>query len=181
MKSKFTLLALVLASSSVFATPGGIGALTVAPSPAKAGQAVTVTVTAEGEAPALCGLGMDYGDGNSDNVKINGKPHKFPLTLTHTYAKAGSYTIKAEGKKVTTHFPCLGSASATLVVEGATAAASAAPVCPTGYTLAGKPAKSGAFTCKAGKGAKAPEKVLGCGDGLEYFQTKSKLGCRKAK
>lgn len=179
MKSKFTLLALMLTSSSVLATPGGIGTITAIPGPAKAGQVVTVTVTAEGEAPALCGLGIDYGDGNSDNIKINGKPHKFPLTLTHTYAKAGNYTIKAEGKKVTTHFPCLGSASAALVVEGAgTATASA---CPEGYKAEGKPAKSGAFTCKAGKGAKAPEKVLDCGDDLEYFQTKSKLGCRKAK
>jgi len=179
MKFKFTLLALILASSSVFATPGGIGAVTATPSPAKAGQAVTVTVTAEGDAPALCGLGIDYGDGNSDNIKINGKPHKFPLTLTHTYAKAGSYTLKAEGKKVTTHFPCLGSASAPLVVEAAGAAV--ASVCPEGYKAEGKPAKSGAFTCKAGKGAKAPEKVMSCGEGLEYFQTQSKLGCRKIK
>lgn len=179
MKSQFTLLALMLTSGIALAASGGIGALTVAPSPAKAGQAVTVTLTAEGEAPALCGLGIDYGDGNSDNIKINGKPHKFPLTLTHTYAKAGNYTIKTEGKKVTTHFPCLGSASAALVVEGTGTAAVSA--CPEGYIAEGKPAKSGAFTCKAGKGAKAPEKILGCDDGLEYFQTKSKLGCRKAK
>ncbi len=33
----------------------------------------------------------------------------------------------------------------------------------------------------AGKGAKKPEKVLDCKDGLEYFQTKSSLGCRKVK
>lgn len=180
MKSKFTLLALILASGSAFAIPGGIGAVTATPSPAKAGEAVTVTVTTEGDAPALCGLGIDYGDGNSDNIKINGKPHKFPLTLTHTYAKAGSYTLKAEGKKVTTHFPCLGSAAATLVVTGAGVAA-ATSACPDGYKAEGKPAKSGAFTCKAGKGAKAPEKVMSCGDGLEYFQTQSKLGCRKIK
>lgn len=179
MKPKFILPALILASSAVFAAPGGIGTLTATPSLAKVGQAVTVTLTAEGEAPALCGLGIDYGDGNSDNIKINGKPHKFPLTLTHTYTKAGNYTLKTEGKKVTTHFPCLGSASAALVVEDTGAVAASA--CPEGYTAEGKPTKSGAFTCKAGKGAKVPEKVLGCGDGLEYFQTKSKLGCRKAK
>jgi hypothetical protein len=179
MKPKFTLLALMLASGIALAAPGGIGSLSITPSPAKAGQAVTVTLTAEGDAPALCGLGIDYGDGNSDNIKINGRPHKFPLTLTHTYAKAGNYTLKAEGKKVTTHFPCLGSASVALAIESSDAAG--VSVCPEGYKPEGKPAKSGAFTCKAGKGAKAPEKVLGCGDDLEYFQTKSKLGCRKAR
>jgi hypothetical protein len=176
---------LSLASTLAFAQQGGIGAVKVEPNPAKAGQEVKITISAEGEAPSFCGMVVHFDDGSeSRQIKIDGKDGKFPATISKTYAKAGSYSIKAEGKKITTHFPCVGSATAKLVVEGAPAAAKpAAPTCPEGYKMSGKVGKAGDFSCKGGKGAAAPAQALTCGDGLEYFSNdKSKqLGCRKAK
>jgi hypothetical protein len=174
-----------LVSTLAFAQQGGIGAVKVEPNPAKVGQEVKITIAAEGEAPAFCGMVVHFDDGSeSRQVKIDGKEGKFPVTITKTYAKAGSYSIKAEGRKITTHFPCVGNATAKLTVEGAAAPAkAAAPACPEGYKMSGKAGKAGDFSCKGGKDAKAPAQPLACGDGLEYFSNdKSKqLGCRKAK
>lgn len=182
------LVATLLASPFAFADQGGIGAVKIEPASAKVGQEVRITVSAEGEAPNYCGLRIEYGD-SSEDFKIDKDNKQFPLTVTHTYAKPGSYVVKARGKTVTTHMRCQGEAQATLAVEGAadaapTAAASAkagGPGCPEGYGLKGKAGKAGDFTCAAGKGAKKPEKVLDCAEGLEYFQAKVTLGCRKAK
>lgn len=184
MKYKLSFL-LSLASTLAFAQQGSIGAVKIDPNPARAGQEVKITVSADGEAPAYCGMVVHFDDGSeSRNVKIDGNEAKFPVTIAKTYAKAGSYSIKAEGKKITTHFPCIGAATAKLVVEGAPAAAAvpAAP-CPEGYKLVGKQGKAGDFSCKGDKGAASPAKPLSCGEGLEYFANdKAKqLGCRKAK
>ncbi len=183
---KFQLgLLLGLVSTLTVAQQGGIGAVKVEPNPAKAGQDVKITIAAEGEAPAFCGMVVHFDDGGeSRQIKIDGKEGKFPVTITKTYAKAGSYSIKAEGRKITTHFPCVGGATARLTVEGAAAPAkSATPVCPAGYKMSGRAGKAGDFSCKGGKDAKAPAQPLPCGDGLEFFDNdKSKqLGCRKAK
>lgn len=183
MKAKLSLV-LCLLSTLALAQQSGIGSVTVAPNPAQAGQEVKITIAAEGEAPAFCGMVVHFDDGSeSRNVKIDGKEGKFPVTIAKTYAKAGSYIIKAEGRKITTHFPCVGSATAKLVVEAAPVTAKAAPACPEGYKMVGKAGKAGDFSCKGGKGAMAPAKPLACGDGLEYFASdKSKqLGCRKLK
>lgn len=183
---KFQLsLFLGLASALAFAQQGGIGAVSVEPNPAKAGQEVKITISAEGEAPSFCGMVVHFDDGSeSRQIKIDGKDGKFPATIAKTYAKAGSYSVKAEGKKITTHFPCVGSATTKLVVEGAPAVAKpAAPACPEGYRMSGKVGKAGDFVCKGGKGATPPAQPLACGDATEYYSNeKSKqLGCRKAK
>lgn len=159
--------------------PGSISSITASPSPAKVGQPVTVTVNVDGEPPNYCGLRIDYGDVN-EQFKIDEKNKQFPVVVTHTYPRPGTYTIKARGKTVTNHGRCQGSAETVLVVEAA-AAVTAGPACPEGYRLKGKAGKAGDFTCTAQKGAKAPEKVLACGEGLEYFQSKTTTGCRKAK
>jgi hypothetical protein len=97
----------------------------------------------------------------------------------------GTYTIKADGQKITTHLKCAGKATTQLVVEAPPAAAkpAAAAECPQGYKMTSKAGKAGDFTCKGGKDAMAPAKPLACADGLEYFaNTKSQqLGCRKIK
>jgi hypothetical protein len=185
MKCKLSL-ALGLASTLAFAQPGGIGAVKVEPSPARVGQEVKITISAEGEAPSFCGMVVHFDDGSeSRNVKIDGNEGKFPHSFTRTYAKAGSYSIKAEGRKITTHFPCIGAATTRLVVEDAPVKAQAATAasCPEGYAMIGKKGKMGDFSCKGGKGATAPAKPLACGEGLEYFSgDKAKqVGCRKAK
>lgn len=175
-------LVLGMASALAFAQQSGIGAVKIEPNPAKAGQEVKITVLTEGEAPAYCGLVVHFDDGDSRQIKIDGKESKFPITIAKTYAKAGRYSIKAEGRKITTHFPCVGSAATILVVEGAPAPMAAA-ACPEGYKMIGKAGKAGDFSCKGGKDAKAPAQPMTCSQGLEYFSNdKSKqVGCRKVK
>jgi len=186
MKYKLSFV-LTLASTLAFAQQGSIGAVKVDPNPARAGQEVKITIAADGEAPSFCGMVVHFDDGSeSRNVKIDSNEAKFPVTIAKTYAKAGTYSIKAEGRKITSHFPCMGTATAKLVVEAPPAAAQpvvAAPACPEGYKLIGKTGKAGDFSCKGGKGATAPAKALACADGLEYFANdKAKqVGCRKAK
>lgn len=184
-------------ASSVAIASGGIGSVTVAPNPAKAGQEVKITIEASGEAPTNCGMIVHFDDGSeSRQVKIDGSDNKFPVTIVKKYAKAGTYSIKAEGKRITTHFGCNNSATGKLVVEAppappppakpaapAAKPADAAPTCPDGYKMRGKVGKAGDFTCQGAKGAKAPAAPLACGEGLSYFSNdKSRqLGCRKAK
>jgi len=187
MKLPLTLV-LTFASVLAFAQQSGIGTVTVQPNPARAGQEVKITVTAASESPGLCGMVVHFDDGSeSRNIKIDGQAGKFPVSFAKTYAKPGSYSIKAEGKKITTHLPCTGVATVKLVVEAAPAQArSAAPataMCPDGYKLIGKAGKAGDFSCKGGKNAMAPAKALVCAEGLVYFANdKAKqLGCRKPK
>lgn len=177
--------ALALFASVAFAQQGGIGSVKVEPNPAQAGKEVKITITAEGEAPGFCGMVVHFDDGSeSRNIKVDGKENKFPVSFGKTYAKPGTYMIKAEGKKITSHFPCTGTATAKLVVEGAAAAATpSAPACPEGWKMSGKPGKAGNFICKAGKGAAKPKEPLTCAAGLEYFADDKarQLGCRKPK
>jgi len=171
---------LVLFSSVAFGADGALSTLKFDPPVVKAGQEVKITIGVDGEAPSFCGMVVHFDDGTSAEFKIDGRERKLPMTISKVYAKAGSYSVKAEGKKVTTHFPCVGAVEQRLTVEGgATQGAKADAACPEGYVLKGKMGKTGSFTCNAGKGAKKPEKVLECGNGLEYFQTKTSLGCRK--
>jgi hypothetical protein len=176
---------LAMASTFAFAQQSGIGSVKADPNPVRAGQEVKITISAEGEAPAFCGMVVHFDDGSeSRQVKIDGKEGKFPVTIAKTFAKAGTYSIKAEGKKITSHFPCVGTATAKLVVEADPAAAKpAVAACPDGYKMQGKAGKVGDFTCKGGKGAAAPAKPMACAAGLEYFANdKAKqVGCRKLK
>jgi len=172
---------LLLFASVAFGADGALSTLKFDPPVAKAGQEVKITIGVDGEPPSFCGMVVHFDDGTSAEFKIDGRERKLPMTISKVYAKAGSYSVKAEGKKVTTHFPCVGAVEQRLTVEGgAMPGAMAGAGCPEGYAMKGKMAKSGAFICAAGKGAKKPEKVMDCANGLEYFQTKTALGCRKA-
>ena len=169
-----------------FAVSGGIDGIKAEPNPAKVGQPVKITVSGDSAESTLCGLLTIFGDGKDERSSVGGKDGPFPKTATYTYAKPGTYIVKAEGRKVGMSFGCPGTAETKLVVEAAPAAAAATgaaagPACPEGYKMKGKVGKKGDFSCTAGKGAKKPEKVMDCADGLEYFQTKTTLGCRKAR
>jgi hypothetical protein len=164
----------------------GITSVKVDPASTRVGDEVKITVSAEGDGTQFCGLRIEFGDGDSTDIKIASSEKQFPVTVSKRYTKPGAYTVKARGKTVTTHGRCPGSAEASVNVAAApatapaaAAAAGASATCPEGYTLKGKLGKAGDFTCTASKGAKAPEKVMNCGDKLEYFQTKTTLGCRK--
>jgi len=192
MKFAFVVLGLAASSLALAQQGGGIGGIKLDSAKAKVGQALSVTVNHDGEAPAFCGMALDFGDGEVRDLKVETHNGGLPRTESKTYAKPGSYTVKAYGKKVTSHLPCLGKAEAGLSVEAvaptaqvapaaqAAPAKAAGPVCPEGYKMQGKAGKAGDFNCKAGKGAKTPEKMLECPDKLEYFQSKTALGCRKA-
>lgn len=180
---------LLVAAGHTYAADNILG-ITLNPNPVKAGQAVKITVTGDTDPSVYCGLKVGFGDGTDERVVVGDK-EPFPKTVSHIYAAAGNYTVRADGTKVDSRFGCTGKIKVSLVVEAAPAPAraaaapaakgAAAPACPEGYKFKGKTGKAGDFTCTAGKGAKKPEKVMACGDKLEYFQTRTALGCRKLK
>lgn len=185
---------LAIALVAVFAAPAFAAdhftGISATPNPAKVGQPVTITVAGDSDPSIYCGLKFNFGDGKDQRTVVGGNEGPFPKSTTYTYANPGTYTIRADGTKVDGRFGCTGKVMAKLVVEApppppATAkagkTAATGPACPEGYKMRGKAGKAGNFTCTAGKGARKPEKVMDCGDKLEYFQTKTMLGCRKPK
>jgi hypothetical protein len=184
---RILLCSFALLATAAFAEQGSLATLKFDPASPKAGQEVKITIGADGEAPTFCGLVVRFDDGSESQFKIDSKENKLPLTFVKVFAKAGTYAVKAEGRKITTHLPCLGHVEQRLTVApanepvAAVAGKAAAPACPDGYKLKGKVGKKGDFTCTAGKGATKPEKALDCANGLEYFQTRTALGCRKEK
>ncbi len=87
-----------------------------APKTAKAGQAIPITVTAKKEGGAGCGLVVSFGDGSDRQFKINGDDGKLPVTMEHTYKKDGRYTVRAQGRVITTNKECKGSSTAVIQV-----------------------------------------------------------------
>jgi hypothetical protein len=159
-----------------------INSVTFSPSPAKAGQPVKVTVNAEdADSSTMCGLTVHYDDGSSEPPqRVGGGDPGFPRTFEHTYARPGSYKVKAEGKKAMNAFDCVGEKIETLVVEAATTAPAKA-ACPEGWGLKGKAAKDGSFSCTPKKkGADKPAAAMSCPAGTSYFVSSKALGCEKA-
>ena len=66
----------------------------------------------------ICGIEVNFGDGTSEYVRI--EENKLPIRLSHTYAKAGTVVIQAEGKTrfqgIYTSFSCQGGSKSTAVV-----------------------------------------------------------------
>ena len=88
-----------------------------APKTIKAGEAARIRIESKGEGGAGCGMLVTFGDGTEDKqFKMNVDGVKFPLAVEHVYQKAGKYTVKAQGKVITTNKECKGSASATIQV-----------------------------------------------------------------
>lgn len=190
MKLASPTVALLLAAAGSAFAADAMESIILQPNPAKVGQPVSITVTGDKDPSLYCGLKVGFGDG-TDQRMVVGDKDPFPKTVTHAYGAPGNYTVRADGTKVDGRFGCTGKIMVQLVVAALPAAATpaakpakavaAGPACPEGYKMRGKAGKAGDFTCTAGKGAKKPEKVMDCGDKLEYFQTKSTLGCRKLK
>ncbi|MBK8523788.1 MAG: PKD domain-containing protein [Betaproteobacteria bacterium] len=179
-----TLIALAFAAPlTAFAANPTIDKITATPSQAKVGEPVTITIEASDAEGGMCGLDLNWGDGNRMPPKKVGGNHKnFPLTLQHTYTKPGTYEIKADGKRAETYLGCMGKAKLMLTVEGAAAAAGGKPACPADWKLKGKAAKDGSFTCAPSKkGAAKPEKELTCPAGTSYFFSSKSLGCEKSQ
>jgi hypothetical protein len=88
-----------------------------APKTLKPGEAVQIRIDAKKEGNSGCGLVVNFGDGSeARQIKVNSDGVKFPLTVEHTYKKAGKYTLQVRGKEITTNKECKGSASATIQV-----------------------------------------------------------------
>jgi hypothetical protein len=193
---KFLTFALALCATLVSAqTLKGIKAETAQ---VQLGQPVNVTVDLEYSGAPNCGLRVRWGDGAVTEGKLNAAD-KIPFKVSHTYTKAGDYTIVADPGKVGGSFKCVGSNASAMVkvvapppapvavapaaAGAATAAAApAGPTCPDGWKLNPKSVnkKSGAYTCGAKAGTPLPEKRLSCPGDLSYFENAKRgtLGCR---
>ncbi len=184
-----------------------LGGLTVSPPSAKVGEPVTVTANIDVLSANYCGFIVFFGDGTSvDGVVDLNKPP--PFVVSHTYAKAGQYTLSLGGRSVQSHPNCGGadkSATVTIVeapkpVAAAPAAApspatqpakpaavaksapTAATVCPDKWKLVPKTfsAKTGAYSCSAKPGTALPADKAACAGDLTYFENvkKGQFGCR---
>lgn len=182
---------------SVPALAGAISGVKVEPASATVGQQVKVTV--DGTDEGICGLRVEYGNGDADVVKMSEGKDKFPRSFMKSYGKAGTYTIIAKGGKEGSTFGCPGETKTTVTIAeapkpaaapaaaapAAKPAAAPAPACPDGYKLNAKSVdkKFGAYSCFGATGAKMPERALECPAKTEFFSnTGSKgttLGCMK--
>ncbi len=182
-------------SFAACASAGNVSGVKVEPANAVVGQQVKVTVSGEDE--GICGLRVEYGNGDVDVTKMNAGRDNFPRSFMKAYSKAGTYTVVAKGGRDGSAFGCTGESKATVIVAeapkpaaatsgAAPMAAKVAPTCPEGYALNSKSvdSKTGAYTCTGSSDAKKPEKSAECPTGTTYFYTKNakgvSLGCRKA-
>lgn len=180
-KQQSAALVFCLASTLASATPA-VDSLTVAPvGGATVGQKVTITVGFKDAGEGICGLEVEFADGQKETFKI--KPDtKLPIVVEHTYQIAQDMKIRAAGTRVENALGCPGKQIVMYKVSPApmATAAAAAGQCPTDWALKGKVAKNGSFTCvpaKGAKDAKKPEKPLACPAGTSYFTKGKTLGC----
>ena len=170
---------------------------------AQVGQTVTATVGLESANAPNCGLRVCWGDGAVTERKIN-DPKEMPFVTTHTYAKAGDYTVVADPGRVGGSLGCVGKKMNAMVkvvappppppppppVAAAPAAAASAsapkaamgPSCPEGWKLDAKSVvkKTGAYACSAKAGTAIPDKKPVCPGELSYFENSKKgmFGCK---
>lgn len=189
---KFVFVALALVAGSVSAQT--LKDIKVDVPQAQVGQTVTATVGLDATGTPNCGLRVRWGDGAVTERKINSAA-EVPFVTTHTYAKAGDYTVVADPGRVGGSLGCVGKKTSTIVkvsapapVAAAPAAAASAPkvaagpTCPDGWKLNAKTVvkKTGAYTCTAKAGTATPDKKTACPGDLTYFENSKKglLGCR---
>ncbi len=96
-----------------------IAGMKVEPSSTTVGQEIRITVLAQGATASNCGLLISFDDGTHASVKVAHDHQKFPVTVTHTYAEPGTYSITAEGRVLTPLAGCAGAASAKVIVKAA--------------------------------------------------------------
>lgn len=172
-----------------------LGTISVSPQSAKVGEPVKVTATIDVLNSNYCGFVVSYGDGTSlDGVSDAQTPG--PFVSTHTYTKAGTYSVTLGGRNVQSHPNCGGGEKAARVMvvqasygaagQGAAVAETTAPShagsCPANWKLVPKSSnkKTGAFTCTAKPGTALPATNPPCPGDLTYFENAQKrlLGCR---
>jgi hypothetical protein len=176
----------------------------VEPAKITAGQSVKLTADLEAKPNQInCGLLIVWGDGATSSEKITSE-RDIPRVATHTYAKAGNYTVSVEPTKAGSSLKCGGKDIKTAVtVAAAPVAAAPAPapapapvaapavvaaapaakpaaastdLCPADWKLAkpGMNKKTKAFTCTAKPNTKLPEAKVSCPGDLSYFENAKK-------
>jgi len=159
----------------------------VEPATAEPGKPVTITAAFDISNGLNCNVRFNFGDGASQDQKVN-QEKDANLSVQHSYAKAGTYTVKVEPKTKLPALKCLGKNQEAVVKVvapapvAAAAAAAAAPGCPDGWKLDKKSVnkKTGAYTCTAKAGTAAPASHAACPGSLSYFENtkKGQLGCK---
>jgi hypothetical protein len=157
----------------------------VDPATVEPGKPVTITAAFDISNGLNCNVRFNFGDGASQDQKVN-QEKDANLSVQHSYAKAGTYTVKVEPKTKLPALKCLGKNQEAVVKvvapTPAGAAVAAAPSCPEGWKLDKKSVnkKSGAYTCTAKAGTAAPASHAACPGSLSYFENskKGQLGCK---
>ena len=162
---------------------------------AQVGQAVTATVGLDSPGAPNCGLRVRWGDGAVTERRINSAA-EVPFKTTHSYAKAGDYTVVADPGRVGGSLGCVGKKASAMVkvvapppppppkpaVAASAPMAAAGPSCPDGWKLDAKSVnkKTGAYSCSAKAGTALPDKRPACPGELSYVENSKKgtLGCR---
>lgn len=156
-----------------------ISGLKVEPAQPRAGEPVQITVLFDNADNPNCNVRLHFGDGINRDHKVN-QAKDVPLVRSHTYVKAGQYTVKAEGKTALPMLKCLGANQTALVKV--VAATAKGPGCPAGWKLDAKSVnkKTGAYTCAGKAGTAAPAAKPDCPAPLSYFEntTRGQFGCR---
>jgi len=144
------------------------------------GKAVArFVVSSDGGDGSDCGVWVNYGDGDSPDTRVVGRRDgPFPREFTHTFARAGQYTVTARGERVKQTSGCVGTASTSINIvdpQSNRGRSAAAPACPWGWTLrdASYNRQTGAFTCVP----VSPGQQMYCGPGLRYFERDNTIGC----
>ncbi|MDB5806467.1 MAG: hypothetical protein JWN73_3789 [Betaproteobacteria bacterium] len=141
-------------------------------------------ITVDGDDEAICGLRLEYGNGDVDVTKMSAGRDMFPRVFVHTYAQPGTFTIVAKGGRDGNTLGCSGNASTTITVVAPPpgAISTAWPSCPDGYKLDRRSVskRSGAFNCTGMKGAQLPPSGIACPAGTAYFTNTrgTLLGCK---
>ena len=199
MQIRHTLAAIIAALTAVWVTAVSAQTLIgikVEPAQIKAGETVKLTADLEAKGNQInCGLLFVWGDGTTSSEKITSE-RDIPRVATHTYAKAGNYTVSVEPTKAGSSLKCLGkdlkatvavaalpvTATPVAAASAAKPAAKPADLCPADWKLAkpGMNKKTQAFTCTAKPNTKLPEAKVNCPGDLTYFENakKGQLGCR---
>ena len=108
----------VLAASMEVEAATGITGVQVNPPAPQLNTSTTITIAGS---PPCGGLQIDFGDGEKkDMVRV-----AFPVTVPHTFQKAGTFTVTAKGTS-----GCAGQASAVVTVKPPTSAPAPARATP---------------------------------------------------
>ena len=140
----FIAAAVVIASGPLAAQT--LQSVKVDPATAEPGKPVTITAAFDISNGLNCNVRFNFGDGASQDQKVN-QEKDANLAVQHSYAKAGTYTVKVEPKTKLPALKCLGKNQEAVVKVVAPTPAGAAAVrgrhCQCGRAGAGASRHSG--------------------------------------